>query len=165
MGRGDSHFNVSVGSDGQSHKTVSTNHNLSEEKGEPKRYRTEVLSLNSLTPSARPNRLTNINRHTKPYGRSRWILTVFFSFSFFLNFLISITADSHRSYFIPFSGLTSAYCQTDDSPQAFRPFTMLRSISVNTVSQLMLTQLWTDVQLEWDFSLQWVTATPSKHGC
>ena len=31
------------GSDGQSHKTVSTNHNLFEEKGEPKRYRTEVL--------------------------------------------------------------------------------------------------------------------------
>ena len=30
----ESHFNVSVGSDGQSHKTVSTNHNLSEEKGE-----------------------------------------------------------------------------------------------------------------------------------
>ena len=34
----ESHFNVSVGSDGQSHKTVSTNHNLFEEKGEPKRY-------------------------------------------------------------------------------------------------------------------------------
>ena len=33
-----SHFNVSLGSDGQSHKTVSTNHNLFEEKGEPKRY-------------------------------------------------------------------------------------------------------------------------------
>ena len=30
--------NVSVGSDGQSHKTVSTNHNLFEEKGEPRRY-------------------------------------------------------------------------------------------------------------------------------
>ena len=44
------HFNVSVGSDGQSHKTVSTNHNLLEEKGEPKRYRTEVLPLTSLTP-------------------------------------------------------------------------------------------------------------------
>ena len=43
-------INVSVGSDGQSHKTVSTNHNLSEEKGEPKRYRTEVLPLTSLTP-------------------------------------------------------------------------------------------------------------------
>ena len=43
-------FNVSVGSDGQSHKTVSTNHNLFEEKGEPKRYRTEVLPLTSLTP-------------------------------------------------------------------------------------------------------------------
>ena len=50
MGSDGSHFNVSVGSDGQSHKTVSTNHNLSEEKGEPKRYRTEVLPLTSLTP-------------------------------------------------------------------------------------------------------------------
>ena len=50
IGSDESHFNVSVGSDGQSHKTVSTNHNLSEEKGEPKRYRTEVLPLTSLTP-------------------------------------------------------------------------------------------------------------------
>ena len=50
MGSDESHFNVSVGSDGQSHKTVSTNHNLSEEKGAPKRYRTEVLPLTSLTP-------------------------------------------------------------------------------------------------------------------
>ena len=41
---------VSVGSDGQSHKTVSTNHNLFEEKGEPKRYRTDVLQLTSLKP-------------------------------------------------------------------------------------------------------------------
>ena len=37
MGSDGSHFNVSVGSDGQSHETVSTNHNLFEEKGEPKR--------------------------------------------------------------------------------------------------------------------------------
>ena len=50
MGSDESHFNVSVESDGQSHKTVSTNHNLFEEKGEPKRYRTEVLPLTSLTP-------------------------------------------------------------------------------------------------------------------
>ena len=50
MGSDESHFNVSVGSDGQSHKTASTNHNLSEEKGESKRYRTEVLPLTSLTP-------------------------------------------------------------------------------------------------------------------
>ena len=50
MGSDVSHFNVSVGSDGHSHKTVSTNHNLSEEKGKPKRYRTEILSLTSLTP-------------------------------------------------------------------------------------------------------------------
>ena len=51
MGSDESHFNVSVGSDGQSHKTVSINHNLFEEKGEPKRYRTEVLPLTSLTPN------------------------------------------------------------------------------------------------------------------
>ena len=50
MGSDESHFNVSVGSDGQSHKTASTNHNLFEEKGELKRYRTEVLTLTSLTP-------------------------------------------------------------------------------------------------------------------
>ena len=50
MGSDENHFNVSVGSDGQSHKTVSTNHKLFEEKGEPKRYRTEVLPLTSLTP-------------------------------------------------------------------------------------------------------------------
>ena len=50
MGSEESHFNVSVGSDGQSHKTMSTNHNLCEEKGDPKRFRTEVLPLNSLTP-------------------------------------------------------------------------------------------------------------------
>ena len=50
MGSDESHFNVSVGSDGQSHKTASTDHNLCEEKGEPKRYRTEVLPLTSLTP-------------------------------------------------------------------------------------------------------------------
>ena len=50
MGSDESHFNVSVGSDGQSHKTVSTNHNLFEEKSEPKQYRTEVLPFTSLTP-------------------------------------------------------------------------------------------------------------------
>ena len=50
MGSDESHFNVSVGSEGQSQKTVSTNHNLSEEKGELKQYRTEVLLLTSLTP-------------------------------------------------------------------------------------------------------------------
>ena len=39
MGSDESHFNISV----------VTNHNLFEEKGEPKRYRTEVLPLTSLT--------------------------------------------------------------------------------------------------------------------
>ena len=63
MGSDESHFNVSVGSDGQSHKTVSTNHNPFEEKGEPKRYRTEVLPLTSLPYrlTARPNRLPEIS--------------------------------------------------------------------------------------------------------
>ena len=55
-GSDERHFNVSVGSDGQSHKTVSTDHNLSEEKGEPKRYGTEVLPL-----TARPYRLTRLS--------------------------------------------------------------------------------------------------------
>ena len=50
MGSDESHFNVSVESDGQRHRTVSTNHNLSYEKEEPKRYCTEVLPLTSLTP-------------------------------------------------------------------------------------------------------------------
>ena len=50
MGSDESHFNVSAGSDGQSHRTVSTNHNLFEEKGEPKQDRTDVLPLTSLTP-------------------------------------------------------------------------------------------------------------------
>ena len=50
MGSDESHFNVSVVSDGQSYRTVSTNHNLSEGKGEPKRNRTEILPLTNLTP-------------------------------------------------------------------------------------------------------------------
>ena len=50
MGSNESHFNVLVGNDRQSHKTVSTNHNLFEEKGEPKQSQTEVLPLTSLMP-------------------------------------------------------------------------------------------------------------------
>ena len=50
MGSDEGHFNVSFNCGGQSHETVSTNHNLFEEKVEPKRYRTEVLPLTSLTP-------------------------------------------------------------------------------------------------------------------
>ena len=50
MGSNESHFNVSLESDGQSHRTVPTNHSLFEEKGEPKRYQTEVLPLTYLTP-------------------------------------------------------------------------------------------------------------------
>ena len=63
MDSDESHFNVSVGSDGQNHRTVSTNPNLFEEKGEPKRYRTEVLPLTSLRLTARPNRLSGGHFH------------------------------------------------------------------------------------------------------
>ena len=42
MGSDESHFNVSAGSGGESHKIVSANHKLFEEKGEPKWYRTDV---------------------------------------------------------------------------------------------------------------------------
>ena len=41
-------LNVSVGSDRQSHKTVSTDHNLVEQKGGPKPYRTEVRTRTVL---------------------------------------------------------------------------------------------------------------------
>ena len=58
MDSNESHFNVSVGSDGQSHKTVSPNHKPFEKKGEPKRYRTEFFPLTSLT--ARQNWLTPV---------------------------------------------------------------------------------------------------------
>ena len=61
VGSDESHFNVSVGSDGQSNRTVSTNHNLFEEKGEPKQLRTEVLPLTRRL-TARPNRLTGDER-------------------------------------------------------------------------------------------------------
>ena len=75
MGSDGSHFNVSVGSDGQSHKTVSTNHNLSEEKGELKRYRTEVFPLTSLTPYgwAEPARI-RVSKHAFAYGSSLIVL-------------------------------------------------------------------------------------------
>ena len=59
VGSDESHFNVSVGSDGQSHKTVSTNHNLFEEKGKPKRYRT---GPSAYQPNALPLGQTHINR-------------------------------------------------------------------------------------------------------
>ena len=50
MGSDESHFNVSVGSDGQSHKTVYTNHNLLRER------RAEAVS--NRRPSAyQPNAL------------------------------------------------------------------------------------------------------------
>ena len=51
MGSDESHFNVSViVRDKVTRQLVSTNHNLFEVKGEPKRNRTEALLLSSLTP-------------------------------------------------------------------------------------------------------------------
>ena len=62
MGSDESHFNGSVRSDGQCHKTVSSNHNLSEEKGEPK------PAVSNRGPSAyQPNALPlgQTGSHTK----------------------------------------------------------------------------------------------------
>ena len=83
MGSDESHFNVSVGSDGQSHRTVSTNHNLfSEEKGDGRSgrgiSRTEVLPLTNLsnvlpprlgqTGSLKPiNMVLNVHRNRTAY--------------------------------------------------------------------------------------------------
>ena len=39
---------------------MSTNHNLFEEEGEPKRYRTEVFRLPAYRLTARPNRLSTL---------------------------------------------------------------------------------------------------------
>ena len=55
MGSDETRFNVSLIVRGKSHKTMSTDHNLFfffffEEKGEPKRIRTEAPSLTSLMP-------------------------------------------------------------------------------------------------------------------
>ena len=74
MGSDESHFNVTVGIDGQSHKTVSTNHNLFEGKGEPKRYRTEVLLLTSLTPYRRAKAALALS---VPAGRLSALITCF----------------------------------------------------------------------------------------
>ena len=52
VGSDESHFNVSVGSDGQSHKTVPTNHNLSE-----LRERRAVAVLNRGPSAYQPNAL------------------------------------------------------------------------------------------------------------
>ena len=51
MGSDESHFNVSViVRDTVTNKTVSTNCNLSKDKGEPKWFRTASLLLTRLTP-------------------------------------------------------------------------------------------------------------------
>ena len=49
MDSDESHFNVSY-CEGRSHRTVSTDHDLSEEKGEPKPDRAEAFLLTSLMP-------------------------------------------------------------------------------------------------------------------
>ena len=49
MGSDESHFNVSVGSDGQSHRTMSTNHNLFEENSD------FLCNLLSSVPPAKEN--------------------------------------------------------------------------------------------------------------
>ena len=61
-------FQCFINCEGHSQKTMATNHNLFEEKGEPKRNRTEVPLPTSLT--ARPNRA-----YEKKGKRKWWTLT------------------------------------------------------------------------------------------
>ena len=66
VGSDESHFNVSVGSDGQSHKTASTNHNLSEEK-----VRAEAVSNrgpSAYQPNALPLGQTGSQSNTNKHG-------------------------------------------------------------------------------------------------
>ena len=49
-----------AGSDGQSHRTVPTNHNLSEEKGEPNQCPSAFHCPANALPRARPNQLTRL---------------------------------------------------------------------------------------------------------
>ena len=49
MGSNESHFNVSLLVRDKVTRQVSTNHNLFEQKGEPKRNRAEALLLTNLT--------------------------------------------------------------------------------------------------------------------
>ena len=81
MGSDESHFNVSVGSDGQSHKTVSTNHSLFEEKGEPKRYRT----VSNRGPSA-------YQHNALPLGQTGSLPSFSYKGSYYT---LSVFADKH----------------------------------------------------------------------
>ena len=58
MGSEESHFNVSIGSDGQSHKTVSTNHNFWRERGAEAVSNRGSFRLPAYCLTARPNRLS-----------------------------------------------------------------------------------------------------------
>ena len=71
MGSDESHFNVSVGSDGQSHKTVSTNHNLLQGP----ETRTTLLAVTGLSTRTylirstkkKVHRVLNVHRNHKAY--------------------------------------------------------------------------------------------------
>ena len=50
IGSDETYFNIFINCEGQNHKTVSTSHNLFEEKGKPKRNRAEALLFTSVAP-------------------------------------------------------------------------------------------------------------------
>ena len=54
IGSDESHLKKFIHCEGQSHTTVSTDHDLFEEKGEPKRMQTVVPLLTGLTPYRSP---------------------------------------------------------------------------------------------------------------
>ena len=100
MGSDESHFNVSVGSDGQSHKIVSTNHKLFEDEKES-RSGIEPRSIPLTT--ARPNRLTHISgfsfrslNHTP--GRSLHLITSHLRTSKFFELSEPCSANAPRTH-------------------------------------------------------------------
>ena len=60
MGSDESHFNVSFIVRDEVTRQCPQNHNAFEEKGEPKRYRTEILLLTSLTPYSGSMRIVEV---------------------------------------------------------------------------------------------------------
>ena len=80
MGSDESHFNVSVGSDGQSHKTVSTNHNLFwwERRAEavsnrgPSAYQPNALPLGHTGSHTKSSRSRIDKRTARATGNTRY---------------------------------------------------------------------------------------------
>ena len=109
MGSDESHFNVSVGSDGQSHKTVSTNHNLfwRERRAEavsnqgPSTYQPNALPLGqtgSWLSFQSNSRVVPTLQDSWKSGPHLWVslLSIQFSSCFGLTGIILVAGSTHK---------------------------------------------------------------------